>query len=68
MGKSNRDEAWYRQPILWLGAVILAASLAGCIWMIVLAVQHPDELTHEPARSVLGVPLQHPASARSSQP
>lgn len=34
--------AWYRQPVLWLGAAILAASLAGCVWMIVLGSRHVD--------------------------
>ena len=28
---------WYRQPILWLGALIFLGSLAGCLVMIVLA-------------------------------
>lgn len=68
MEKSQHDEAWYRQPILWLGAFILAASLAGCIWMIVLAMQNPDELTHEPERAVLGVPVSRPATTASSGP
>ncbi|KAB2899284.1 MAG: hypothetical protein F9K31_08015 [Dokdonella sp.] len=35
--------AWYRQPIAWLGVVVLAASLAGCVWLIVLGLQHADE-------------------------
>lgn len=34
--------AWYRQPLLWLGAVIFVASLAGCVWMIVLGARHAD--------------------------
>ena len=33
---------WYHQPILWLGAVLFAASLAGCVWLIVLAQRHAD--------------------------
>ena len=28
---------WYQQPILWLGALIFAASLIGCMVMIVVA-------------------------------
>jgi len=28
---------WFRQPVLWLGALILAASVIGCIATIVLA-------------------------------
>ena len=30
------SSAWYRQPVLWLGALLFAASLAGCVLMIVL--------------------------------
>jgi len=33
---------WYRQPVLWLGVVILLASLAGCVWMVVLGVRYAD--------------------------
>ena len=32
-----RGERWYRQPVLWLAAAILLASIAGCIGLIVLA-------------------------------
>ncbi|MEI7037484.1 hypothetical protein [Fulvimonas yonginensis] len=35
-------DAWYRQPVLWLGAAILAASLAGCVWTVVLGSRHAD--------------------------
>lgn len=37
-----RAGAWYRQPVLWMGAAILVASLAGCVWMIVLGARHAD--------------------------
>jgi len=33
---------WFRQPIVWLGAAILLASVIGCLVMIVLASTHPD--------------------------
>jgi len=35
--------AWYRQPVAWLGIAVLAASLAGCVWLIVLGLRHADE-------------------------
>ena len=35
-------DAWFRQPVLWLGASIFAATLAGCVVMIVLAWHYPD--------------------------
>jgi hypothetical protein len=53
--------AWYRQPVLWLGIAVFVASLAGCVWLIVLGTRHADiplETTHQ----VFGVPV----SARSS--
>lgn len=34
---------WYRQPVLWLGALLLAGSLGGCLWMIVLGARYADE-------------------------
>ena len=34
--------AWYRQPVAWLGVVLFVASLAGCVWIIVVASHHPD--------------------------
>ena len=41
--KPTRDpDAWFRQPVLWLGAAIFVATLAGCVVMIVLASRYPD--------------------------
>lgn len=37
-----RAGAWYRQPVLWLGAAIFGASLAGCIATIVVSSRHVD--------------------------
>jgi hypothetical protein len=37
-----RADAWYRQPVLWLGAAIFVASLAGCIATIVVSTRHVD--------------------------
>jgi hypothetical protein len=33
----REPDAWFRQPILWIGALIFVASLMGCVVMIVLA-------------------------------
>ena len=52
-------DAWYRQSIVWLGAAILAASLAGCIWMIVLGARYDDApLENTPAHTLLNMPVQ----------
>ena len=52
--------AWYRQPVVWLGALIFTASLAGCVWMIVLAARHADEPVPTGA-TVFKVPTSTPA-------
>jgi hypothetical protein len=54
---------WYRQPLLWLGALIFVGSLVGCVHMIVLAVRHADAPVETAPAVVFGVP----ASARSSR-
>ncbi|RYD14331.1 MAG: hypothetical protein EOP90_14040 [Lysobacteraceae bacterium] len=58
---------WYRQPVAWLGLAILVASLAGCIWMIVLGARHADEPVPTGAR-VFKVPTTAPADAPPERP
>ncbi|HWK52930.1 MAG TPA: hypothetical protein VNR18_01055 [Hyphomicrobiales bacterium] len=56
---------WYRQPILWLGVVLFAASLAGCVWLIVVAQRHADPAVPT-AEAVFNVPLAAPATDEDS--
>lgn len=51
-----RPLPWYRVPVVWLGIVLFAGSLAGCVWMIVVAAQHPDHALPVAPQSVMGVP------------
>jgi hypothetical protein len=51
-----RGEAWYQQPVLWLGAAVFAALLAGCVWIIVVSGRHADIPLQGTPRGVLGVP------------
>jgi hypothetical protein len=51
----HRDR-WYRQPVLWLGALLFVASLAGCVWMIVMAERHADPAVPTD-EAVFNVPL-----------
>jgi len=38
--RPRRDpNAWFRQPILWLGAAIFVASVLGCVALIMLTTQ-----------------------------
>ncbi|QNK01195.1 hypothetical protein [Dyella telluris] len=46
---------WYHQPVVWLGAAFFAASLAGCVWMIVLGARHADQPVDAP-KALMGVP------------
>ena len=54
--------AWYRQPVLWLGVLIFAGSLAGCVWMIVLGANHADTPL-DTSHTVFGVPVSAHSSA-----
>ncbi|HEY6544312.1 MAG TPA: hypothetical protein VIZ64_05410 [Dokdonella sp.] len=58
---------WYRQPVAWLGLAIFVASLAGCIWMIVLGSRHADEAVPTGAR-VFKVPTNEPIAAPTQAP
>lgn len=58
---ARQGGAWYHQPVLWLGVVIFVASLAGCVWMIVLGAHHADTPL-DTSHTVFGVPV----SAHSS--
>lgn len=59
----DAGRAWYRQPVLWLGALLLAGSLGGCVWMIVLGVRHADEAVPTGER-VFKVPTAQPPPAQ----
>ncbi|HKU85391.1 MAG TPA: hypothetical protein VJV77_03550 [Casimicrobiaceae bacterium] len=54
-------DAWWRQPVLWLGAAILLVSLAGCIVMLMLAARHADAPLPTAGVEILRVPVAHPA-------
>jgi len=52
--------AWYRQPIVWLGAAVFALSLAGCAWLIVVSAVDADAALPVDGLTVLKVPLSPP--------
>lgn len=62
---ADRSGAWYRQPVLWLGAFVFLASMAGCIWLIVVGARHTDEAVEAP-HAVFGVPVAAHSSAASA--
>lgn len=59
--------AWYHQPIVWLGILVFAASVAGCIWLIVVGVRYADTPL-DTANTVLGVPAGSRSSATPPPP
>lgn len=62
----DRHLPWYRVPVLWLGILIFAASMAGCVWIIMASVHYGDQPVAAPAQSILGVPAHpHPAPPSS---
>lgn len=63
--RADPSAAWYRQPVLWLGAAIFVASMAGCVWVIVAGVRHADEPVATTSRRVLDVPTHHEPEAES---
>ena len=66
MSGADASAAWYRQPIIWLGAAIMAATIAACIATITLAWLHPDPPLPPRTTEVMKVPLEHAPVARSS--
>jgi hypothetical protein len=59
---ADMASAWYRQPVLWLGLIVFLASIAGCVWIIVMSVRYADTPL-ETSHAVFGVPV----SAHSSR-
>lgn len=50
-------ERWYSLPVVWLGAAILLASIAGCIALIISASRYPDEPVRLSDGELLHVPV-----------
>jgi len=66
--KRPRDPgAWFRQPVVWLGAAIFSASIAGCLVMVVLAERHADTAVEVESGSVMKVPLGRTAATNERQ-
>lgn len=59
---AHAGSAWYHQPVLWLGIAVFLASLAGCVWLIVVSVRYADTPLDTSSHAVFGVP----ASAHSA--
>jgi hypothetical protein len=56
----DNSGAWYRQGIVWLGAAVFAASIAGCIWLIVVAGRYADPELPVAGPQIMKVPVARP--------
>ncbi len=55
--ESRWRSSWYGQPVVWLGIGLFAASIAGCIWLIVVSARYDDQPLPTDGR-VFGIPVQ----------
>lgn len=60
--QSPAPKAWYRQPVLWLGALVLFGSLLGCAILIVAGARYADPALPDTGHAVFKVPVAHPAA------
>lgn len=60
---SRNPSDWLRQPVLWLGALVLGACIAGGITMILIASRYADEALPVSHESLLKVPTGRPQPA-----
>ena len=60
--------AWYHQPVLWLGVVVFVASIAGCVWLIVVSVRYADTPLSTSSQAVFGMPASAHSAARAPAP
>lgn len=61
---TTRATPWHRQGVVWLGVLVFAASMAGCIWIITVGLRHADAPVATGRHAVFGVP----ATAHSAAP
>jgi hypothetical protein len=64
----DNSRAWYRQGIVWLGAAVFAASIAGCIWLIIVAERHADPPLPITGPQIMKVPVARPATPPDDSP
>lgn len=68
MNRVAAPDRWYRQPVLWLGGLILLASLAGCVLMIVLGTRYADPPLDSVGDQIMKMPLSREEPAASPSP
>lgn len=66
--RPDARRAWQREPIVWLGAAVLAASIAGCVWLIVVAQRYDDPPLPVDGLQILKMPLARPPPPQTLPP
>jgi hypothetical protein len=66
---AGSGDAWYRQGIVWLAAAIFAASIAGCLWLLVVGQRYVDPPLPQAGPELLKMPVAPaPAPAATEAP
>ncbi|MEO6270727.1 MAG: hypothetical protein ABIP08_10530 [Lautropia sp.] len=64
-GGLSRSQGPWRQPVVWLGVALFAASLGGCVLMIVLAMRHRDPPPPDGVDVIMKMPVNRIPTAAS---
>jgi hypothetical protein len=56
-GSTPSADKWFRQPVLWLAALISLAILIGCIATIIVASRNADAPVETPGPKIMKVPV-----------
>jgi hypothetical protein len=55
---ARADACWYRQPVAWLAALVLLASLGAVVFTITVAERYPDDSLPAGDQRVLKTPVE----------
>ncbi|HZD53265.1 MAG TPA: FixH family protein, partial [Woeseiaceae bacterium] len=53
MPRAKINEAWHRNPWVWLVIAIPALTVAGCLVTLYLALSNPDYLVRDPVSAAI---------------
>lgn len=64
----GQGAGWRRESLVWLAALIVLVTLVGCVWVIVMAVRHPDPVLDAVGLQILRMPLESAPAPVSAPP
>ena len=62
-----RGSAWHAQPVVWVGVLVMLATIAGCLVLLAVALRNPDAPIDTGGGHVSAVPPRHAGPARPSE-